>query len=127
MKVDAVTFDDFNTLRYRAGKGEDIIYPILRSLRKSKLEISEEDFMKEYFRADKLYREMLRETLRESLLDDILVDVLESLGQVSQYVNRTIRKAVDVGLSTRKTKWYPGAPHVLLTLKEKRVQVRLDI
>lgn len=125
LKVDAVTFDDFNTLRYGVGKGEDIIYPILRSLKKSRLEINEEDFLKEYFRADKLYREMLRETLRESLLDDILADVLVSLGQGSQCVNRAIRKAVDVGLATRKTKWYSGATHVLLTLKEKGYKLGL--
>lgn len=54
-KVDAVTFDDFNTLRYQVGEQEDIIYSILRAM-ETKIVISEPDFLEAYFRANKSYR-----------------------------------------------------------------------
>jgi len=46
LKVDAVTFDDFNTLRYRVREREDIIYPIVRALEKGKVVLNENLFLK---------------------------------------------------------------------------------
>lgn len=70
LEVDAVTFDDFGTLRYSPTKQEDIIYPIFRALSKRDISLTEETFLNQYFKMDASYRKKLRETSRESLLDN---------------------------------------------------------
>lgn len=76
-EFDAITFDDFNTLRYQVEEEENIIYPIIRFL-ETKIEINENKFLETYFRIDRIYRNTLKETLRESLLDDMILEVLEN-------------------------------------------------
>lgn len=115
--VDAVTFDDFGTLRFSVVEREDIIYPILRSLTESGMSLREEQFLNEYFKMDASYRKELRETSRESLLDDIVANVLESLGFKSPVLKNTIKKAIDQGLATRSTEWYSDASSVLSSLR----------
>ena len=107
-KNKSVTFDDFYTLRYSIEGEEDIVYPILRAL-KRELDVNDGEFLKEYFRADAAYRKTLRETLRESLLDDIILDALEVCGYKPKNVSGIVRSAVDEGLATRKTFWFPDA------------------
>jgi len=122
IEVDAVTFDDFNTLRYRVGKQENIIYPILRAL-ETRIEIDEYKFLARYFKADKTYRKTLKETFRESLLDDIVSGVLATLGIESD--KEVIRKAIDQGLATRKVRWYPNAVKTLIALRKRGYKLGL--
>ena len=123
-KVKSVTFDDFYTLRYAIEGIEDIVYPILRAL-KRELDVNDEEFLKEYFRADEAYRKRLRETLRESLLDNIILDTLETLGYKPKNVGGIVRSAVDEGLATRKTLWFPDAKKTLKTLRERGYRLGL--
>jgi len=122
--ITAVTFDDFNTLRYSLNK-EDIIHPVLRALWKRRVKIEEKDFLREYVKTDKAYRKNLRETLRESLLDDIITDVLASLGYESTRLPHTVTHAVNEGLATQKAVWYPDALPVLKTLQERGYKLGL--
>ena len=121
-EVDAVTFDDFNTLRYQVGEQEDIVYPIFRAM-ETKIEINEHEFLEAYFRADKTYRKTLKETLRESLLDDIISGVLATLGLESN--REIVRKSIDQGLATRKVCWYPDAIETLLILRKRGYRLGL--
>lgn len=122
-KVDAVTFDDFGTLRFSVSQ-EDVIYPILRVL-SGNLRLDEEKFLDEYFRMDAYYRKKLIETLRESLLDDIIIECLKSLGFKSQTIENIVRRAVDRGLATRRTRWYGDALFVLSTLRKRGYKLGL--
>ena len=125
LEVDAVTFDDFGTLRYSVSKQEDIIYPIFRALTKRGISLTEETFMNQYFKVDALYRERLRKTSRESLLDDVIADVLKLLGFESEAYRNTIKESVDYGLSTRSVEWYPDALSVLSTLRKRGYKLGL--
>ena len=125
LEVDAVTFDDFGTLRYSASEQEDIIYPIFRALSKRGIRLTEKTFLRRYFKVDAIYRKKLRETSRESLLDDMIADVLKPLGFKSKVHKNAIRESVDYGLSTRSVKWYPDAVSVLSTLRRKGYKLGL--
>jgi len=125
LEVDAVTFDDFGTLRYSASKQEDIIYPIFRALSKRDIHLTEETFLNQYFKIDASYRKKLRETSRESLLDDIIADAFEPLGFKSEAYKNAIKESVDYGLSTRSVKWYPDALFVLSTLRKRGYKLGL--
>jgi len=125
LEVDAVTFDDFGTLRYSAKKQEDIMYPIFRALSKKGMSLTKEMFLNQYFKMDALYRKRLRESSRESLLDDVIADVLESLGFKSEAFMGAIKEAVDYGLSTRSVKWYPDALLVLSILRKRGYKLGL--
>ncbi|MDH5266155.1 MAG: HAD-IA family hydrolase [Candidatus Bathyarchaeota archaeon] len=121
----AITFDDFLTLRFPVGEGEDIILPILKALKRQELDVNDEEFLKQYFREDELYRKRLKETHRESLLDDIVMKVLAALGHETKPVSGIVREAVDYGLTTRITKWFPDAKRTLLTLRKKGYKLGL--
>ena len=118
LDISAVTFDDFNTLRYGMAE-EDIIHPILRALKKSSVNVDEKDFLSGYLKADKAYRKGLQETFRERLLDDIIRNVLLSLGYRSPRLDLIIKKAVNEGLATRKSTWYSDAVPVLTILRKR--------
>ena len=125
LEVDAVTFDDFGTLRYSASEQEDIIYPIFRALSKRGVSLTEKMFLDRYFKMDALYRKKLRDTSRESLLDYVIADVLESFGFKSEAYRNAIKEAVDYGLSTRSVNWYPDALFVLSTLRNRGYKLGL--
>ncbi len=125
LAVSAVTFDDFNTLRYSIEEEEDIIHPIRRVLKRNNVNVDEEDFLCRYFKADKAYRESLQETFRESLLDDIIRNVLLSLGYRSPRLDLKIEKAVNEGLATRKATWYSDAIPVLTILRKRGFRLGL--
>jgi len=125
LEVDAVTFDDFGTLRYSAKKQEDIIYPIFRALSEKGMSLTKETFLNQYFKMDALYRKQLKESSRESLLDEVIADVLESLGFKSEAFMGAIKEAVDYGLSTRSVKWYPDALPVLSILRKRGYKLGL--
>ena len=118
VKVDAVTFDDYNTLRYSAEQ-EDIIYPILRNLRKEGIMLDEARFLREYHRADRAYRKRLSETYRESLLDKIVADAMGNLGVRVNYKDRIVKTAVEEGLRTRNNLWYPDSIETLAELRSR--------
>lgn len=119
-----MTFDDYYTLRHTIEREEDIIYPILRALKRD-LNIKNGEFLEEYFRADATYRRRLKETLRESLLDDIILDTLDACGYKLKDVTGTVRSAVDEGLSTRKASWFPDAKDTLRWLRERGFRLAL--
>jgi HAD superfamily hydrolase (TIGR01662 family) len=123
-EVKAVTFDDFLTLRYPMKQREDIIYPILTALRR-KLDVNEEQFLKQYFKENQLYQKRLRKTLRETLLDDIVASVLVSCGYDSQTICGNVKEAVDFGLATRKARWFPNARRTLLMLRSEGYKLGL--
>lgn len=125
LKVEAVTFDDFYTLRYPVGEKEDIVYPILKALKRQGLDVNDKEFLKQYFIADKLYRKRLKETLRESSLDDIVMSGLTTCGCEPKTVVRIVKEAVDYGLATRRAKWFPDAKRTLLTLQKKDYKLGL--
>lgn len=124
-RVEAVTFDDFLTLRYSVGEKEDIICPILKALKREGACVNDERFLREYVKEDELYREKLERTMRESLLDDIVKNALMTCGYKSQKIDEIVREAVDYGLETRRAKWYPGAKKVLLLLRKKGYKLGL--
>ena len=118
IKLHAVTFDDYNTLRY-SPEQEDIIYPILRNLRKEGIILDEESFLREYYRADRAYRKRLSETYRESLLDKIVADAMRNLGFRVNYKYRIVSTAVEEGLRTRYNFWYPDSIETLTELRSR--------
>jgi putative hydrolase of the HAD superfamily len=124
-KVRAITFDDFLTLRYPIQGKEDIIYPILRALKREGVGVDNDEFLKLYFKEDELYRRKLKETLHESLLDDIVNRALKACGYESRNAIEIIRKAVDFGLATRRAKWFPNAKRTLVTLRKKGYKLGL--
>ena len=123
-KVRAVTFDDFLTLRYPVKQREDIIHPILTALRR-KLDVNEEQFLKQYFTKNQLYQKRLRKTLRETLLDDIVASVLMSCGYDSKTIYGNVKEAVDYRLATRKAKWFPNVRRMLLMLRSEGYKLGL--
>jgi HAD superfamily hydrolase (TIGR01549 family) len=124
-KVNAVTFDDFLTLRYPIKEKEDIIYPILKALKREIVHVNDEKFLKQYFKENELYRKKVNETMRESLLDDIVMNALMACGYESETAGKIVKEAVDYGLATRKAKWYPSAKKTLLLLREKGYKLGL--
>jgi predicted nucleotidyltransferase len=63
LNVKAITFDDFLTLRYPIGENEDVIYAILKALKRERVSVDYEEFLRQYFKEDELYRKRLKETL----------------------------------------------------------------
>ena len=124
-KVRAITFDDFFTLRYPIKEREDIIYPILKMLKREGVSLDGKEFLKRYFREDALYRKKLKETLRESLLDEIVSSALMACGYEQTSLTGIVKKAVDFGLATRKAKWFPNVKQTLVTLREKGYKLGL--
>ncbi len=116
--IRAVTFDDFNTLRYNVDK-RNIVYPIFRNLKKYGVKVELKDFLSRYVNADKAYRKNVKETLRESLLDNIIIDVLKSQGYKSLKLRSIVTRSIDEVLATQRAIWYPDALLVLKTLRKK--------
>jgi HAD superfamily hydrolase (TIGR01549 family) len=118
-EVEAITFDDFLTLRYPIKEKEDIIYPILGALKNQGLRVDDEKFLTQYFRVYRIYRQRLEKTLRESLLDDIIVDTLVACKYEPTTISSVVREAVNHGLETRKIKWFPNSRETLQALRKK--------
>ena len=125
LTLEAITFDDFHTLRYPVEEEEDIIYPILKALKRQGLDINDEEFLKRYFKEDELYRRRLEETLSESLLDDIVKNAIVSCVYEPGAASTVAKKAVDYGRATRKTRCFPDTETMLLTLREKGYKLGL--
>ena len=120
LDVDAVTFDHWMTLVH-AAKGrteEDIVRPILRSLRR-KAPIDESDFLRIYSQRNTDYRRGLRETYRECLLDEIVLGTLSDMGFETEAMRESVHNAVDAGLATKETVFYPDALETLEALRER--------
>lgn len=125
LNLKAITFDDFLTLRYPLKGQEDIVFPILRALKKEGISFDDEEFLKRYSEEDKLYRKRLKETLRESLLDGLINSALKTCGCKSRSVAEAVRKAVDFGLKTRGARWFPNAKKTLTKLRKKGYRLGL--
>jgi HAD superfamily hydrolase (TIGR01509 family) len=119
LDVDAVTFDHFKTLVHPArGTEEDIVFPILRALRR-RMPIDEREFLKKYIQRDMEYRKELDETCCECLLDDIVLSSLSDLGFDDEAVRNQVYTAVDSGLATKGVLLYPDALETLEALRER--------
>ena len=125
LDIKAITFDDFFTLRYPTKEKEDIIYPVLKALKREGVHVDDKEFLGKYFREDELYRKRLKQTLRESLLDDMVTSVLAACGYRSKTAGEVVRNAVDYGLATRKAKWFPNVKTSLTTLRKKGYKLGL--
>jgi HAD superfamily hydrolase (TIGR01549 family) len=116
-ELEAVTFDHYNTLQYSTTENqEDIIYPIIRSL-KTRIDLDEERFLEEYAEQDKRYRRNERETYVETTLDELVLRALLDSGH-SDGLEEKVKASVDHGLRTRRLTWYPDAEETLLRLKD---------
>jgi HAD superfamily hydrolase (TIGR01662 family) len=124
-EVSAVTFDDFFTLRYPIGEKEDIIYQILKALKREDVGVDDEEFLKQYFKEDEHYRRKLRETSLESLLDDIVMKSLIACDYKSKSIDRIVKHAVDCGLAIKKARWFPKAKRTLITLRKRGYKLGL--
>lgn len=119
LDIDAVTFDYFKTLVHPArGTEEDIVFPILRALRRQ-IPIDEREFLQKYLQRDMEYRKELNETCRECLLDDIVLSSLSDLGFDDEAVRNQVSAAVNSGLATKEVLLYPDALETLEALRER--------
>ena len=125
LNVKAIIFDDFFTLRYPIGEKEDIIYPILKALKREGVSVDYEEFLGQYSKEDELYQKRLKETLHESLLDDIVMSALMACGYESKAVSKIAKEAVNYGLTSRKAKWFPNVKSTLATLRKKGYKLGL--
>lgn len=115
--LEAVTFDHYNTLQYSTMENqEDIIHPIVRSL-KTRIDLDEERFLEKYVEQDKRYRRNERETFVETTLDELVLKALLDFDHHDAELAETVKASVDHGLSTRRLTWYPDAEETLLRLK----------
>jgi putative hydrolase of the HAD superfamily len=103
----------------------DVIYPIVRALRKHGVGVEEKDFLREYSKADSAYRKRLRETLCESLLDNVIIEALQPLGVESPNLQTTVTMIVNEALTNRQAFWYSEAPTVLNALRKKGYKLGL--
>ncbi len=124
-EVKAVTFDDFFTLRHPTGQGDDIIYPILKALKKEGVRVDDDEFLKQYSRENERYRKALKQTLRESLLDDLVMNALATCGYESRNASETVKEAVDYGIATQKARWFPNSKKTLMILRKKGYKLGL--
>lgn len=122
-RVDVVTFDDFQTLRYSVGVEEDIVFPIVRSLKWQGVRVDEEEFLQQYFELDRQYRVKLKETLRDSSLDRIVLDALAACGLDREEMRGIVLRAVEWGLGTRRVRWFPDAKRILVVLRRRGLKL----
>jgi HAD superfamily hydrolase (TIGR01549 family) len=119
LDIDAVTFDHFMTLvRPAKGTGEDIVFPIVRSLR-GKVPLDEGEFLRIYRQRDADYRRDLRENCREGLLDEIVLGALGDMGFETEEMRERVYSSVEAGLATKEVVLYPDTLETLETLRER--------
>jgi len=117
--LEAITFDHYNTLQYSSIKNqEDIIYPIIRSLKRF-IDLDEKIFLSNYLEQDNKYRLNERETFFEMVLDDLILTALTNTGHCDNgLLSDIVNTSVEVGLLTRKLTWYPNAQETLIRLNK---------
>jgi len=119
LDIDAVTFDHFMTLVHPAKRTEeDIVYPIVRSLR-GKVPFDEGEFLRIYRQKDEDYRRDLRETNRECLLDEIVLGALGDMGFEIKEMRERVHSSIEAGLATKEVVLYPDKLETLETLCER--------
>ena len=116
--LEAVTFDHYNTLQYSAMENqEDIIHPIIRSL-KTRIDLDEGKFLEKYAEQDEKYRKNERETFVETTLDELALKALLDSEHCDAELAKIVKASVDHGLFTRRLTWYQDAKGTLLRLKD---------
>jgi HAD superfamily hydrolase (TIGR01549 family) len=119
LDIDAVTFDHFMTLVRPAKRtGEDIVFPIVRSLL-GKVPFDEGEFLCIYRQKDDDYRRDLRETCCEGLLDEIVLGALGDMGFETEAMREKVHSSVEAGLATKNVVLYPDRLETLETLRER--------
>jgi HAD superfamily hydrolase (TIGR01549 family) len=114
----AVTFDHYNTLQYSTMENqEDIIHPIIRSL-KTRIDLDEGKFLEKYAEQDEKYRKNERETFVETTLDELALKALLDSEHCDAELAEIVKASVDHGLFTRRLTWYQDAKGTLLRLKD---------
>ncbi|MBN2334021.1 HAD-IA family hydrolase [Candidatus Bathyarchaeota archaeon] len=117
-EIEAVTFDHYNTLQHSTLENrEDIIHPIMRSL-KTHIDLDEDKFHVKYTEQDEKYRKNQRETFVETTLDEMILKALLDSCHHDSELAKIVKTSVDHGLRTRGLTWYPEAEETLLRLKE---------
>ena len=116
-ELEAITFDHYNTLQHSTTENqEDIIHPIVRSL-KTRIDLDEERFLEKYVEREKRYRRNERETFIETTLDELVLKAILDSGHRYAELAETVQASVDDGLRTRLLTWYPDAKETLLRLR----------
>ena len=125
MDVDAITFDHYMTLKYSPRNDqEDIIYPILRSIR-GHIRVDEEAFLERYFELDRLYRIDLVSTNHELILDDLIIYALHESGHNETKTWEAVTSSVNETLAQYGTYWYDDAEETLRLLRENGYRLGL--
>ena len=122
--LEVVTFDHYNTLQHSAETQEDIIHPVVRSL-KTRIDLDEERFLEEYVEKDERYRRNLHETHVETSLDELILEALIDSGHGCPGLPAKVEASVDHGLRTRRLAWYPDAEETLLHLRDRGYRLGL--
>jgi len=113
------------TLKYSTRNDEeDIIYPILRSL-KRQIRVDEEAFIERYFELDRLYRIDLVATNHELILDDLIMFTLHELGHDGNKTTEAVTSSVNEALALYRTNWYDDAEQTLRRLRENGYRLGL--
>ena len=117
-ELETVTFDHFKTLQYPAISSQEyIIIPVIRSL-KEQIDFDEDDFTRNYFELDKIYRINEKEIFMETTLDELVLSALNRSGYQYSGLREIVTTAVNVGLNTKPLSWYPDAKETLTFIKE---------
>jgi HAD superfamily hydrolase (TIGR01549 family) len=125
LDVDAITFDHYMTLKYSTKNDkEDIIYPILRSL-KRQTQVDEEAFIERYLEFDRLYRLDLEATNHELILDDLIIFALHELGHDGPKTMEAVTSSVNEALAQYRTNWYDDTELTLCRLREEGYRIGL--
>lgn len=123
MKIMAVTFDDYHTLRYAQVMQQDIIYPIFDIL-DSKIDI-EGPFFEWYNIFDKKAKQERERNYHETSIIDIILLALKRLHVTHDSLKKCVSEAFNEVISSQKIYWYPGAKEVLRYLNQNGYKLGL--
>lgn len=116
MKIKAVTFDDYLTLRYAQVMQQDIIYPVFDKLN-SKIGI-EGPFFEWYYALERKAKQERERNFRETSIIDIILTTLKRINIQHNSLKEFVSRAFDEVLTSQEYYWYPGAKETLRYLNQ---------
>jgi putative hydrolase of the HAD superfamily len=116
MKIEAVTFDDYLTLRYAQVMQQDIIYPVYDKLN-SKIGI-EGPFFEWYRAIDKKARQERERNYSETSIIDIILTALKRINIQYDSLKKLVSDAFNEVIISQEYYWYPGAKETLRYLNQ---------
>lgn len=123
MKIEAVTFDDYFTLRYAQVMQQDIIYPVFDKL-KSKIGI-EGPFFEWYYVLDNKARQERERNLRETSIIDIILTTFKRINIQHDSLKEIVSGVFNEVITSQKYYWYPGAKETLRYLNQNGYKLGL--